>query len=150
MLELPYRNRQDVHAQAAFTIKIGLPFSSARSAGYRSDAEDEGQGLFRYGARFAYAPRATGGQGGHTVRQLRTWCTAMLLTILVVGISAMRLDEPIAYFIHDVFGRYLVVGRFTGTPSFFSPLAMLVFLVFLARRFAFRPFGKHDIVLVLV
>jgi membrane-associated phospholipid phosphatase len=61
----------------------------------------------------------------------------------------MWIDKPIAYFVHDMFGQLEVASDFTGTPSFFSPLAILVLLVFLVRRLALRPFCKLDIVLIL-
>jgi membrane-associated phospholipid phosphatase len=60
-----------------------------------------------------------------------------------------RLDRPIAYFVNDAFGQYLSMVNLTGTPSFFSPLAILVFLVFVARRSTFRPFGRLDVALIL-
>jgi membrane-associated phospholipid phosphatase len=80
---------------------------------------------------------------------IQTWCTGLLLTILAAGISVTWLDRPIAYFVHDAFGQFVILGNFTGTPNFFRPMAALVFLVFLARRIAIRPCGKLDIVMVL-
>jgi membrane-associated phospholipid phosphatase len=47
------------------------------------------------------------------------------------------------------FGRFEVLGSFTGTPSFYSPLAIFILLVLFVRRLAFRPFGKLDMVLFL-
>jgi membrane-associated phospholipid phosphatase len=41
------------------------------------------------------------------------------------------------------------VGSFTETPSFFSPLAILVFLIFVGRRMVFRPFDRLDVALIL-
>jgi membrane-associated phospholipid phosphatase len=73
----------------------------------------------------------------------------LALTILAVTISVAWLDKPIAYFVHAVFGKFEFLGRFTGAPSFFSPLAILVLVVFVARRFALRSFGKPDVVLIL-
>jgi membrane-associated phospholipid phosphatase len=66
-----------------------------------------------------------------------------------VGISVTWLDRPIAILVHDTVGQFEVSGSFTGTPSFFSPLAIVILLVLLARRIAFRPFGKLDVTLIL-
>ena len=74
---------------------------------------------------------------------------AFLATACVIVASVAWLDRPIAYFVHDAFGQYLIVGSFTETPSFFSPLAVLVFLIVVARRIAFRPFGRLDVALIL-
>jgi hypothetical protein len=52
-----------------------------------------------------------------------------------------ELGGPIAYFVNDVFGQNLITGRFAGTPGFFSPLALLVFLIFVARCSMLRPFA---------
>jgi membrane-associated phospholipid phosphatase len=82
-------------------------------------------------------------------RKLLTWFAAAAFTILSVGISVAWLDRPIAFFVHHIFGSFLMLSRFTGTPSFFSPLAVLVFLVFVGRRAAFRPWGKLDVALIL-
>jgi membrane-associated phospholipid phosphatase len=73
----------------------------------------------------------------------------LLLTIVIVGVSVAWLDKPTAFFVHKVFGELAVLRGLTQTPSFFSPLATLVFLIFFGRRLAFRPFGKLDIVLIL-
>jgi membrane-associated phospholipid phosphatase len=83
------------------------------------------------------------------VTRLRIYCAAFLATVCVIVASVAWLDRPIAYFVHDAFGQYLIVGSFTETPSFFSPLAILVFLIFVARRIAFRPFGRLDVTLIL-
>jgi membrane-associated phospholipid phosphatase len=79
----------------------------------------------------------------------RVWGTAFLASIGFIIVSVAWLDRPIAYFFNDAFGQYLIVGSFAGTPSFFSPLAVLVFLVFVARRVALRPFGRLDVALIL-
>jgi hypothetical protein len=86
---------------------------------------------------------------GQLLTRFQTWCVGLLSTVLAVVISAAWLDRPIAYFIHDTVGHFVVLSSFTGTPSLFSPLAILVFLVFLTRRLAFRPFGRLDVVLIL-
>jgi membrane-associated phospholipid phosphatase len=78
-----------------------------------------------------------------------TWCAGLLLTILAAGISITWLDRPIAFFVHDAFGQFEILGNFTGTPSFFRPMAVLAVLVLLARRIAFRSFGELDIALIL-
>jgi membrane-associated phospholipid phosphatase len=80
---------------------------------------------------------------------LSKWVAGSLGMTLCVIVCAAWLDRPIAYFMHAVFGRVEFLGRFTGTPSFFSPLAILVLLAFLARRITFRPFRKPDVVLIL-
>jgi len=77
------------------------------------------------------------------------WFVSLVATTFAVGLSAAWIDKPIAYFVHDVFGQVEALGSFTEAPSFFSPLATLVFLAFLARRIAFHPFGRLDIVLIL-
>jgi membrane-associated phospholipid phosphatase len=83
------------------------------------------------------------------LRLLQTWCVVFLLTVIAVAITATWLDKPIAILVHDTFGRFEVLGSFTGTPSFYSPLAIFILLVLLVRRLAFRPFGKLDVVLIL-
>jgi hypothetical protein len=72
-----------------------------------------------------------------------------LSTVIAVAISATWLDKPIAILVHDTFGRSRVLGGFTGTPSFYSPLVIFILLVLFVRRLAFRPFGKLDMVLIL-
>jgi hypothetical protein len=72
-----------------------------------------------------------------------------LASILIIVVSVGWLDKPIAYFVYEASGQYLIVGNLTGTPSFFSPLAILVFLVFVARRGVLRPFGRLDAALIL-
>jgi membrane-associated phospholipid phosphatase len=72
-----------------------------------------------------------------------------LSAVFAVGISVTWFDRPIALLVHYSFGRFKVLGGFTGTPSLFSPLAIFILLVILARRIAFRPFGKLDIALIL-
>jgi membrane-associated phospholipid phosphatase len=79
----------------------------------------------------------------------RAWGAAFLTSICFIVASVAWLDRPIAYFVNDAFGQNVIVGSFTGTPSFFSPLAVLVFLVFVARRIARRPFGRLDTALIL-
>jgi membrane-associated phospholipid phosphatase len=83
------------------------------------------------------------------VTRLRIYGAAVLATVCVIVASVAWLDRPIAYFVHDAFGQYLIVGSFTETPSVFSPLTILVFLIFVARRIAFRPFGRLDVALIL-
>jgi membrane-associated phospholipid phosphatase len=81
--------------------------------------------------------------------RLRVWGAALLASICVIVVSVVWLDRPIAYFVNDAFGQNLIVGSFTGARSLFSPLAVLVFLVFVARRIALRPFGRLDVALIL-
>jgi membrane-associated phospholipid phosphatase len=82
-------------------------------------------------------------------KRMRIYGAALLAAVCVILVSITWLDKPIAYFVHDTFSQYMVVGRFTATPSFFSPLAILVFLVFIVRRIALRPFGRLDAALIL-
>jgi membrane-associated phospholipid phosphatase len=89
---------------------------------------------------------------GNVLRRSQIWCAGFLSTILAVVISVTWLDKPIAYFAHDVFGQSGTLGfvsEFTGTPSFFSPLATFILVIFIVRRLAFRPFGEFDIVLIV-
>jgi membrane-associated phospholipid phosphatase len=79
----------------------------------------------------------------------RVWGVALLASICAILVSVAWLDRPIAYFVNDAFGQYLTVGSLTGTPSFFNPLAVLVFLVFVARRSILCPFGRLDVALIL-
>jgi membrane-associated phospholipid phosphatase len=81
--------------------------------------------------------------------RLRVWGAVFPASICIVVVSIAWLDRPIAYLVNDTFGQYPIVESFTGTPSFFSPLATLVFLVFVARRIALRPFGRLDVALIL-
>jgi hypothetical protein len=81
--------------------------------------------------------------------RLRPWGAAFLASMCVMVASVAWLDRPIAYFVNDAFSQNFIVGRFTATPSFFSPLAMLVFLVFVVRRSTLRPFGRFDVALIL-
>jgi membrane-associated phospholipid phosphatase len=83
------------------------------------------------------------------VARLRIYGAAILMTLCFVLLSVIWLDRPIAYFVHDAFGQYIFVRSFTGTPSFFSPLAVLVFFIFVARRLVLRPFGRLDVALIL-
>jgi membrane-associated phospholipid phosphatase len=71
------------------------------------------------------------------------------MVVVAVVFSVVVVDRPLAYFFRGTFGQFEVVGSFTEAPSFFSPLAALVFVIFLVRRVAFRPIGKLDIALVL-
>jgi membrane-associated phospholipid phosphatase len=81
--------------------------------------------------------------------RLRVWGAVFPASICVIVVSVAWLDRPIAHFVNHTFGQYPIVESFTGTPSFFSPLAALVFLVFVARRIALRPFGRLDVALIL-
>ena len=81
--------------------------------------------------------------------RFQTWSASLALTILAVAICVAWLDRPIAYAMHDALGRYEFLARFTRTPSFSSPLAILIFLVFLARRIVRRRFARLDLVLIL-
>ena len=85
---------------------------------------------------------------GTSLRRLQTWCAYLAMTILSVTISAVWLDKPIAHGVHFAFGRPETFGRLVGTPSLYSPLAMLVVLAFIVRRMAFQPFGKFDVALI--
>jgi hypothetical protein len=85
----------------------------------------------------------------NALRRSQIWCAGLLSTILAVMISVTWLDKPIAYLAHDVFGQSGFISEFTGTPSFFSPLATVILVIFIVRRLAFRPFGKFDIVLIV-
>jgi membrane-associated phospholipid phosphatase len=69
--------------------------------------------------------------------------------ICAILVSVAWLDRPITYCVNDVFGQYVIVRSFTGTPSFFSPLATVVLLVFIARRSLLCPFGRLDAALIL-
>jgi membrane-associated phospholipid phosphatase len=81
--------------------------------------------------------------------RLHVWSAGFLIGICFIAISVAWLDEPIAYFVNDAFGEYVIVGSFTGTPSFFSPLAILVLLIFVVRRVTFCRFGRVDTALIL-
>jgi membrane-associated phospholipid phosphatase len=89
------------------------------------------------------------GAEGNTLRLFQTWCAVFLSTVIAVVISTTWLDKPIAILVHDTFGQSGVLGSFTGTPSFYSPLVIFILLVLFVRRLAFRPFGKLDMVLIL-
>jgi membrane-associated phospholipid phosphatase len=81
--------------------------------------------------------------------RFQAWFASLLSTMFAVGVSVTWLDKPLAYFVHRTFGQFWVLGSFTGAPSFFSPLATIILLVFIARRILFRPFGNVDITLIL-
>src|SRR5947208_14419804 len=59
------------------------------------------------------------------------------------------LQSPIARLCYRAFGRLMIVQEFAGAPSFFSPFAVLVLLIFLFRRVALYPVAYPDAVLVL-
>jgi membrane-associated phospholipid phosphatase len=77
--------------------------------------------------------------------RLQVWCGSLAVTAAAVVISVVYLDRPISRLAE----RMLPVGDFTSTPSFFDPLVLLVFGLFLLRRIAARPFGKADVVCLL-
>jgi membrane-associated phospholipid phosphatase len=81
--------------------------------------------------------------------RLRIWGAVFLASICIIVVSVAWVDRPISYFVNDAFGHYVIVGSFTGTPSFFSPLATVVFLVFVARRSVLCAFGRLDAALIL-
>jgi membrane-associated phospholipid phosphatase len=86
---------------------------------------------------------------GPILRRLQTWLGSAAVTVSAIAISQAWLDKPIAILAHDLFGRSSVVGEFTQTPSFYSPLVTSIFVVFMARRLAFRPFVRFDVALIL-
>jgi membrane-associated phospholipid phosphatase len=77
------------------------------------------------------------------------WGVAALIVILAVLISVNFLDRPIAKLCYSTFGHLMIVREFSGTPSFFGPLQILLLLIFLFRRIALYPFAYPDVVLVL-
>jgi membrane-associated phospholipid phosphatase len=79
----------------------------------------------------------------------QTWFVSTVTTAIVVVASVDFLDGPIARFFYLAFGHLMIVQRFSGTPSFFGPLEVLVLTIFLMRRIAFYPLGYADAVLTL-
>ena len=73
----------------------------------------------------------------------------LVVSTLVIVTSVTWLDKPVAYAMDNLFGAFEFLGKFTGAPSFFSPLAALIFAVFIVRRLILRPFCKIDTALIL-
>lgn len=81
--------------------------------------------------------------------RLQSWCVGFTFTALVVAVCVAWLDAPIAYFTHGLFSRSSgTLTKLTATPSFYSPLALLILLAFVLRRIALRPFGDLDVALI--
>ena len=72
-----------------------------------------------------------------------------MLTIAVVAFCVRYLDRPICLFADSLFGQFTWIGDFKRTPSFFDPLALLLFALFLLRRLVRRPIGKLDVACIL-
>lgn len=73
----------------------------------------------------------------------------VLLIVAAIPYSVVYLDRPLSHFCERMFGHFTWAANFTDTPSFFHPIALLLFGIFLIRRLAARPFGKPDIICLL-
>jgi membrane-associated phospholipid phosphatase len=87
-------------------------------------------------------------QNGWVGPRFSVWLASAGVAISSGAVFVAWLDRPIALSVHSIFGSFPMLGSFTGTPSFFGPLAIAVFLIFAARRLAFRPFAKLDAALI--
>jgi membrane-associated phospholipid phosphatase len=78
-----------------------------------------------------------------------TWCGGVIGACVSILAAGLWLDKPTAYLANALFGHYQFIGSFTESPSFFGPLATIVFFVFLGRRVCFYSFGRADEALLL-
>jgi hypothetical protein len=85
--------------------------------------------------------------GVRTLALSRLWW--ILLVVAAVPYSVLYLDRPVSRFCERLFGHFTWADNFTDTPSFFHPIALLLFGIFLIRRLANRPLGKPDIICLL-
>jgi membrane-associated phospholipid phosphatase len=72
------------------------------------------------------------------------WLGFLLLTAVGVGLSVRYADRPISIFVARRLGSLRLAEKLTDTPSFFIPISLLVFGIFLWRRFAAKPLAKLD------
>lgn len=63
--------------------------------------------------------------------------------------SVLYVDRPVSRFSERMFGHFGWAVTFTDTPSFFHPFALLLFAVFLLRRFMRRQFENLDVACLL-
>ena len=83
------------------------------------------------------------------LKTVKTWGGVAITTAILIVISANFFDRPIALFSYRAFGHLMIVRQFAATPGFFGPLEVFVVLIFLARRIAFNPLERPDLVLIL-
>jgi membrane-associated phospholipid phosphatase len=91
--------------------------------------------------------RLDGPMSARTLALSHLWW--VLLVVAAVVYSVVYLDRPVSRFCERMFGYFTWADNFTDAPSFFHPIALLLFGIFLIRRFAAQPFGKPDIICLL-
>jgi membrane-associated phospholipid phosphatase len=79
-----------------------------------------------------------------TWQGFKIWLGFFALTALAVELSMRYADRPISIFVAKSLGSFRLAEKLTDTPSFFIPISLLVFGIFLWRRFAAEPLAKLD------
>jgi membrane-associated phospholipid phosphatase len=78
------------------------------------------------------------------------WLIGLVITALVVMLSFIWIDEPVAHFFDWLLGRPKILSDLGDTPSLFIPFGVLALGIITVRRVARRPAGKADTVLTQI
>src|SRR2546421_9878607 len=82
-------------------------------------------------------------------RRIRCWLAGLLLVAIAVVISDVWFDRPIAYFAHDELRHFQLFERLTLIPEWFTPLAVVAFILIGVRGLSGRPLAKIEAVMLL-